>query len=50
MTLAMLVVLVFEMLDDTIKNPDEIRQRFHQPVLGIIPRHNLQQDSLITLT
>jgi succinoglycan biosynthesis transport protein ExoP len=33
------VVFAIDFLDDTIKNPDEIRQKFGLPILGVIAQH-----------
>ncbi len=32
------LALLFEHLDDTIKSPDEVEQKFGLPILGVIPR------------
>jgi non-specific protein-tyrosine kinase len=39
MLLAISVVFATHALDDTIKNPEEIRQKFGLPVLGVIVQH-----------
>ena len=39
MLLAAGIILVAEKLDDTVKNPEEIRRRFGLPILGIIMWH-----------
>ena len=43
MLLAAGAVIVMDILDDTIKNPDEVRVRFKVPVLGMIAVHNIQE-------
>lgn len=37
-------------LDDTIRNPDDIRKKFNLPVLGVINSHRSLEDKPITLT
>jgi succinoglycan biosynthesis transport protein ExoP len=39
MSLATMVVFVLELLDDTLKNPDEIRKKFGLSILGMIANH-----------
>ena len=42
MLLVVGMVFAMDTLDDTIKNPDEIRARFNLPVLGMIATHTVQ--------
>jgi succinoglycan biosynthesis transport protein ExoP len=39
MMLAAGIIFVIEYLDDTLKNPDEIRSKFNLPILGMISSH-----------
>ncbi len=39
MLLAAGVIFAVDMLDDTIKNPEEVRKSFNIPILGVIARH-----------
>jgi capsular exopolysaccharide synthesis family protein len=48
--LAMGAVSVVDMLDDTIKDPDEILQKFKTPILGVIASHEQEEGKLICLT
>ena len=41
--LGVLVAFLLEFLDDTLKTPDDIEQKLHLPVLGIIPRLGVKQ-------
>jgi capsular exopolysaccharide synthesis family protein len=50
MLLAIGAVFAVDTLDDTVKNPDEIRRRFNLPILGMITRHESPQDEPITLS
>jgi capsular exopolysaccharide synthesis family protein len=50
MLLAAGAVFAIDTLDDTIKNPDEIRQRFNLTVLGVISRHEMVNGKPICLT
>jgi succinoglycan biosynthesis transport protein ExoP len=45
--LAVGFVFASNLLDDTIRNPEEIRTRFKLPVLGIIPFHKEADEKLI---
>lgn len=47
--LAMAVVVIREALDDTLKTPNEITQKFNIPVLGVINRYPSNQNLPITL-
>lgn len=49
MLLAAGAVFAFDTLDDTIKNPDEIRQRFNLLILGMIASHETQDEKPISL-
>lgn len=42
-------VFAMDALDDTIKNPDEIRRKFNLPILGMIAWHEAADDAPITL-
>jgi capsular exopolysaccharide synthesis family protein len=42
-------VFVVDALDDTIKNPDEIRQKFGLPILGMIAKHESPNERAISL-
>ena len=42
-------VFLVEYLDDSIKNPDEVRLRYHLPVLGLIATHTTTDNKPITL-
>jgi non-specific protein-tyrosine kinase len=50
MMLAAGIVFVIEYLDDTIKNPDDIRRKFNLPILGMIATHERQADQPISLS
>jgi non-specific protein-tyrosine kinase len=50
MLLAAGAVFAIDMLDDTLKNPDEIRQRFNLTVLGVIAHHEMLNEKPICLT
>jgi len=50
MMLAAGIVFIIEYLDDTIKNPDEIRRKFNLPILGMIAAHDSEADKIISLT
>jgi non-specific protein-tyrosine kinase len=50
MLLAAGAVFAIDALDDTLKNPDEIRQRFGLPVLGIIASHAMEGERPISLS
>ncbi|MFZ3071581.1 MAG: polysaccharide biosynthesis tyrosine autokinase [Anaerolineaceae bacterium] len=43
------VIFLIDMLDDTIKTPDDITRKFHLPVLGIIFDSGLGEDQLVTI-
>lgn len=43
-------VFAVDALDDTIKNPEEIRRRFNIPILGMIAWHESAQDAPIALS
>jgi succinoglycan biosynthesis transport protein ExoP len=49
MLLAAGVVFAADRLDDTVKNPDEIRKKFDLPILGIIASHEAPEDMPIAL-
>ena len=49
MILAAGAVFAFDALDDTIKNPDEVRQRFDLFILGMIASHEAQDEKPISL-
>jgi len=49
MLLAVGAVFAIETLDDTIKNPEEIRRRFNVPILGMITWHESPKDKPIAL-
>jgi non-specific protein-tyrosine kinase len=49
MALAAAAVLSLDSLDDTIKNPDEVRQRFNLLILGMIASHEAPEDKPISL-
>ena len=49
MLLAAGVVFAIDALDDTIKNPDEMRRRFNLPILGMIAWHETGGDQPIAL-
>ncbi len=44
------IIFVREVLDDTIKTPDEINKKFHLPVLGIINHKTTKMDNPITMS
>lgn len=48
MLLAIGVVFAIDALDDTIRNPDEIRQKFNLPILGMIARHPITEGKSIS--
>lgn len=48
--LAVGVVFAISYLDDTIRNPDEIRKKFNLPVLGMIASVKLEDETLVCLT
>jgi non-specific protein-tyrosine kinase len=50
MLLAIGVVFAIDATDDTIKNPDEIRQRYNLTVLGVISHHEMANGKPICLT
>lgn len=50
MMLAVGIVFAIEYLDDTIKNPDDIRRKFNLPVLGVIAHHGIVDGKPISLT
>jgi capsular exopolysaccharide synthesis family protein len=50
MLLAAGAVFAIDTLDDTIKNPDEIRQNFNLTILGVISRHEMVNGKPICLT
>ena len=43
------LVFAIEYLDDTIKNPDDIRRKFNLPVLGLISHHSIEQGKPISI-
>ncbi len=48
--LAMMIVILREMLDDSIKTPKEIIRKFHLPVLGVINRYRKELSLPISAT
>jgi non-specific protein-tyrosine kinase len=42
------IIFAVEYLDDTIKNPDDIRRKFNLPVLGMIAHHDMPEGRLIS--
>ncbi len=44
MFFAAIVVFIIDILDDSIKNPDDIRQKFKLPLLGMIAWHETVED------
>jgi succinoglycan biosynthesis transport protein ExoP len=42
------VVFAVDMLDDTIKNPEEVRRNFNIPILGVIARHDITEGKPIS--
>ena len=44
------VIMLKEALDDTVKTPDDVMQKFGIPVLGIINHHSTANNALITVT
>jgi capsular exopolysaccharide synthesis family protein len=48
MVLAAGVVFIIEFLDNTIKDPEEIRRKFGLPILGVIARHTQVEGKPIT--
>ena len=42
--LAILTIVIWEIMDDTLKNPDEIRKKFNLTILGIIITHKNVSD------
>ena len=49
MVLAAGAVFAVDTLDDTVKNPDEIRRKFNLPILGMIARHEQNNEKPIVL-
>ena len=47
MLAAMGIILLVDMLDDTIKNPDDIRNKFNLPILGVISKHTITEGNPI---
>ena len=47
--LAMLVVILIDVLDDTLKNPDQIRQKLNLAILGMITIHPTEDNKPISL-
>ena len=43
------LVFIIEYLDDTIKNPQDIRRKFNLPVLGMISHHSVDQGKPISV-
>ncbi len=43
------LIFAIDMLDDTIRNPDDIRQKFNLPVLGVIASHAITEGKPISL-
>jgi len=50
MLLTIVTLTFIEVLDDTLKNPDKIRQEFNLPILGMIATHNVDDQKIITLS
>ena len=48
MLLAVGMVFMVDALDDTLKNPDEIRKKFDLPILGVITRHEMKDEKPIS--
>ncbi len=48
MLMAAGVVFAVDMLDDTIKNPDEVRRTYNLPILGVIARHEITEGKPIS--
>jgi len=44
------ILFLIEALNDTIKNPEEISQKYDLPILGVINRTDLKEDKLITIS
>ena len=44
------IILVIISLQDEIKNPDEIMQKMHVPVLGLIPHYQWEKDAIISFS
>lgn len=44
------VIVAREALDDTIKSPEDISQKFKLPILGVINHHSSEDQSPITIT
>jgi non-specific protein-tyrosine kinase len=42
-------VFAADLLDDTIKNPEEVRRAFDIPILGVIGRHEISEGTPITV-
>jgi succinoglycan biosynthesis transport protein ExoP len=42
------VVFAVDLLDDTIKNPEEVRRNFNISILGVIPRHTITEGKPIS--
>lgn len=47
--LTIMIIFMREALDDTIKTPEEIGQKFNLPVLGVINRYDSRKGVLITV-
>ena len=48
--LATVIIIIVDILDDTLKNPDDIRQKFNLPILGFISIHAMEDDKPISLS
>lgn len=43
-------IVLREILDDTIKTPEDVTRKFKLPILGVINHHNPEKDAPITIT
>jgi non-specific protein-tyrosine kinase len=41
-------IIIIEIMDDTIKDPEEVRRKFGLPILGVIARHTISEGKPIT--
>jgi len=48
--LALGIIVIIQLLDDTVKTPEDITRKFRLPVLGVINHHAAEKDSPITIT
>lgn len=44
------IVFTIDILDDTIKNPEEVRRNFNIPILGVIAKHEITEGKPISET